>query len=204
MADSSTGKRHGKHRAQFASLWSELSGDKQVQAPALLAFYRWWDSLRRGRDMPLTRDFLPSNLGFAADWAYALRRERDGHLQVTHLGVALDALFSQEIMEGNYLERLRESDAALLEEHVDQILSLRCGGYLERRVVALDGRVVHLRTLELPLVSEDGCVRHLCGMAEMAGDDASLHDGDSAAASRYVNFQYFDLKQEPSLDVWLG
>jgi hypothetical protein len=156
-------------------------------------FHTWWRSLKSApQPLPPVERFEPFTLPKFADTMFLVQREPAGGYQIRYMGEALQRLAVRPLSSGDYLELFEEDQAELLAQHFNFITGRRCGGYMKRRVERVDGMIVEAAHFGLPLMSGDGLVHHMCGIATILGCTPSGKKRKTAR-NEIVEEAYLDL-----------
>ncbi len=122
----------------------------------LMHFYKIWQSLRDGPDVPYRHQLSLRHIKSLASWLVILDIPSPGRLKVKVSGSNVDAVFGKPLTKVNLKDVTTPEASKPIVAFHEALMTHPCGGYAHDVMTMENGKRLDARYLMLPLRNEDG------------------------------------------------
>lgn len=156
-----------------------------------------WLSLPRrdGSLCPEKKDFSPVKLGKYLSSVVLYERMDSNRIIVRVAGTQIREFLGSEITGQNLIDIFPPEFVPAYITYYDNLRAYPCAGIVERPIRVMGGAAYLVKTLQLPLMDENGEIKYFFGTSQFSPLPKQFTDIRSAAmtASRNLKIQYHDI-----------
>jgi len=156
----------------------------QQQPTEFTKLIKCWQSLPKSEgNAPFKNAFSPIKIPSLVPSLFLLEREDSGFLDVRLVGSELEEKGFLSPRGSNVFETMMKASWEFYDRFMERCGSQVCAGHLSRRIIASDGLIHRIESLQLPLADADGAPRFVIGV--MLVSASGNREGAPLTGQRY-------------------